>query len=174
METFDLFIVRHAKSDWSDNFTNDFDRPLAKRGEKSLPIITNWLDSQRIQPGLLISSPAKRAQQTAEAIIRELNIPEQQIVFDDRLYLASSDTLVAVLSEVAGVYKYPESVMLVGHNPGLENLVTLLCDDPLPYTKDGRLLTTGNVVQLRFEQSWKNIRAKQGRLINFIRPKELT
>jgi phosphohistidine phosphatase len=165
--------VRHAKSDWSDDFANDFDRPLAKRGKKSFSRITDWLISQHIKPDLLISSPAQRARQTSEAIIRKLHIPGQNISFDKRLYLAATDTLLEILVEAAHLPAHPESVMLVGHNPGLEDLVTLLCADPLPYTEDGKLLTTGNLVQLRFQQSWNNLRPKQGRLINFIRPKEL-
>ncbi|MCI0507934.1 MAG: histidine phosphatase family protein [Gammaproteobacteria bacterium] len=173
MKACDLFIVRHAKSSWSDEFASDFDRPLAKRGKKSLSAITDWLESQHIKPDLLISSPAKRAKQTSEAIIKKLHIPEQNISFDKRLYLAAADTLLEILTEVAHVPSHPESVMLVGHNPGLEELVTLLCADPLPYTEDGKLLTTGNIVQLRFQQSWNDLRPKQGRLINFLRPKEL-
>ncbi len=174
METRDLFIVRHAKSDWSDAMGSDFHRPLAKRGEKSLPVMTQWLQNQNIKPAVLFSSPAQRAKQTAEAIIGKLSISEQAIVFDKRLYLASVDTLLDVLSEAAELSPQPNSVMLVGHNPGLENLVLLLCADPLPYTADGKLLTTGNIVQLRFQQPWNELRAKQGQLINFVRPKELT
>ncbi|WP_455223458.1 SixA phosphatase family protein [Kaarinaea lacus] len=173
MDTYDLFIVRHAKSDWTNDVTNDFDRPLARRGEKSLPLIATWLRSHNIKPELLFSSPAKRAKQTADAIIRKLNIPQHSITFDKRLYLATTDTLVEVLAETAELSPPPASVMLVGHNPGLENLLLRLCADPLPYTEDGKLLTTGNVVQLRFNQSWDTLGTKQGQLVNFIRPKEL-
>jgi len=173
METRDLFIVRHAKSDWADALGSDFDRPLAKRGEKSLPVITQWLQNQNIKPEVLFSSPAQRAKQTAEAIIGKLHIPKQAIIFDKRLYLASVDTLLDVLAEAAELTPQPNSVMVVGHNPGLEHLVMVLCGDPLPYTSDGKLLTTGNVVQLRFKQSWNELPPKQGQLIHFIRPREL-
>jgi phosphohistidine phosphatase len=173
VKTHDLFIVRHAKSDWSNDFTNDFERPLARRGEQSLPVIADWLHAHHVMPELLISSPAQRAKQTAEAIFRRLQIPEKNAKFDKRLYLASTETLLEILTELADLTAQPDSVMLVGHNPGLENLVLLLCGDPLPYTSDGKLLTTGNIVQLRFKQSWGDLSAKQGQLVNFIRPKEI-
>jgi len=173
MDTYDLFIVRHAKSDWTNDVTNDFDRPLSRRGEKSLPLMSAWLYSQNIKPALVLSSPAKRARQTTEAIITKLHIPDHSITFDKRLYLAGTETLLEVLAETNALTTPPVSIMLVGHNPGLENLLLLLCADPLPYTNDGKLLTTGNVVQLRFKQPWNALGSKQGQLLNFIRPKEL-
>ena len=118
MEACDLLIVRHAKSDWSGDIAKDFDRPLAKRGKKTLSVIAEWLDSQHIKPDLLVSSPALRAKQTAQAIIEKLHIPDQTITFDDRLYLADTDILLEVLEEAAHSQPQPKSVMLVGHNPG--------------------------------------------------------
>jgi len=166
----DLFIVRHAKSDWSQAVSRDFDRPLTKRGEKDAPLIAKWLYDQNLSPDLLISSPAQRAKQTADAIIKQLQIPQQNISFDKRLYLASTEILLDVLSELNNDLL---SVMLIGHNPGLENLIIHLSHDPLPYKHDAKLLTTANVAHLRFKSAWNSIRPKQGQLINFIRPKDL-
>ena len=170
MSTRDLFIIRHAKSDWPQSVIRDFDRPLTNRGAKDAPLIARWLGDQNLTPDLLISSPAQRAKQTAEAIIGQLEIPQQKISFDKRLYLASTEILLNVMVELE---QDLTTVMLIGHNPGLENLIIHLSHDPLPYTHDAKLLTTANVVQLRFKSSWKSICPKQGRLINFIRPKDL-
>jgi len=173
MDTYDLFIVRHAKSDWTNDVSNDFDRPLARRGEKSLPLMSEWLHSHNIAPALVLSSPAKRAKQTAEAIVTKLQIPDHSLTFDKRLYLADAETLFEVLAETAALTPPPASIMLVGHNPGLENLLLFLCADSLPYTKDGKLLTTGNIVQLRINQPWNDLGSKTAHLVNFVRPKEL-
>ena len=170
MTTRDLFIVRHAKSDWSQAITKDFDRPLNKRGEKDAPLIAHWLDNQNHKPQIIISSPAQRAKQTANVIVNQLKIPQQNIFFDNRLYLASTETLIDVLSNLETDIA---AAMLIGHNPGLENLIIHLCGNPLPYEHDAKLLTTANVVQLRFNSSWKALRPKQGNLVNFIRPEDL-
>lgn len=170
MSTRDLFIVRHAKSDWSGALTKDFDRPLSERGEKDAPLIAKWLDAQIVTPDLLISSPAQRAKQTANAIIEQLQIPQQNVSFDKRLYLASTETLLNVLAELNHELT---TVMLIGHNPGLENLIIHLSHDPLPYKHDAKLLTTANIAQLRFKSTWKSIQPKDARLINFVRPREL-
>lgn len=166
----ELFIVRHAKSDWSQAVARDFDRPLTKRGEKDAPLIAKWLKEQHIKPELLISSPAQRAKQTADAIISQLQIPQQNISFDKRLYLASTDTLLDVLSELNHDLT---AVMLIGHNPGLENLIIHLSQDALPYKHDAKLLTTANVAQLRFKFAWNSIQPKEAQLINFVRPRDL-
>ncbi len=170
MKTRDLFIVRHAKSDWSHAVVSDYDRELSSKGEKDAPLIAKWLKNHDIIPEILVSSPAMRARQTADAIINQLSIAPQNIVFDKQLYLASIDTLLEVLSKMDNdVVK----VMLIGHNPGLENLVIHLCRDALPYQHDATLLTPANVVHLQFKSSWKSITPKSGQLINFIRPESL-
>lgn len=163
-------IVRHGKSDWTPGPATDFDRPLNERGEHDAPRIGQWLMSQNITPDFVISSPALRALQTTTAIAQQLQLPHQTIMHDRRLYLASVTTLLEVIREVSDRYQW---LMLVGHNPGLEGLLTRHCADPLPYTHSGKLITTANLVHLEFQQSWQNLGQRQGRLCNFIRPKAL-
>lgn len=170
MSSRDLFIVRHAKSDWSHTAVKDFDRPLNTRGEKDASLVAKWLYDQSLVPQLLFSSPATRAKQTANAIIEKLQIPQHNVIFNKRLYLASTDTLLNVICELDDDCS---SIMLIGHNPGLENLAIHLSQDPLPYMHDAKLLTTANVVQLHFKTTWKAVRPKQAQLISFIRPKDL-
>ncbi|MGD8568109.1 MAG: histidine phosphatase family protein [Gammaproteobacteria bacterium] len=166
----ELLIVRHGKSDWTPGPATDFDRPLNERGEQDAPRIGQWLVSQNITPDLIISSPALRALQTTTAIAQQLQLPEHSIIHDRRLYLASVATLLEVIAEIRDQY---QRVMLVGHNPGLEGLVTRFCADPLSYTHSGKLMTTANLVHLEFQQAWQNLGHRQGRLRHFIRPTAL-
>ena len=171
MTSRELLIVRHAKSDWSNNLASDIERPLNSRGEKDAPKIAKWIHSQQIVPDALLCSPARRAKQTANAIIEELKLPDTSVAFDKRLYLASLSTLLAVIAELGDSVK---TVMLVGHNPGLEELIFKLCDDHLPFAESGKLLTTANVVMLQFNCDWQNIGNTQGKLLHFIRPRDLS
>jgi phosphohistidine phosphatase len=134
------------------------------------PRLGRWLASVGITPAFIISSPARRAAQTTAAIAEQLGLSAQNIVHDRRLYLASVSSLVEVIGETSDS---SQSLMVVGHNPGLESLILKWCADPLPYTDNGKLLTTANLVHLRFQQSWQHIGDRQGRLQHFIRPKEL-
>ena len=171
MTSRELMIVRHAKSDWSNNLASDAERPLNTRGEKDAPRIAKWIRKHQLIPDILISSPALRAKQTANNIIDQLQLPETSVKFDNRLYLANTSTLLTVIAEVDDKYK---SVMLVGHNPGLEELIMKLSADQLPFTENGKLLTTANFVMLRFSCTWQKIIGQQGNLIHFIRPRDVS
>lgn len=171
MKSKELLIVRHAKSDWSLDPDNDFDRPLSATGASDAPRIGQWLASASLKPDLLITSPAKRAIDTAHAIADAIHIPGTDIIREPRLYLAGQETLLTVIAEISDRFV---SVMLVGHNPGLENLLIHLCNDPLPVADNGTLLSTGNVFQLRFQAHWENLAGQSGQLVNFLRPNSLT
>ena len=170
MTSRELLVVRHAKSDWSNNLASDIERPLNSRGEKDAPRVAKWIHSQQIVPDALLCSPARRAEQTANAIIEELKLPDTSAVFDKRLYLASLNTLLSVIAELSDNVK---TVMLVGHNPGLEELVLKLSANHLPFDDSGKLLTTANFVMLQFNCDWKKIGSTQGKLLHFIRPRDL-
>lgn len=111
-----LFLMRHAKSDWSDSDQSDFDRPLNKRGNSDAPRMATLLRCGCGLPDLVLSSPARRARQTAELIIDSAN-PADTLRFDERLYLADSSTLSQV---VRSAEEYCESVLVIAHNPGME------------------------------------------------------
>jgi len=119
-----LFVMRHAKSDWSGPEAADFDRPLNKRGRKDVPrmarLIRDLSSTAAGIPGVL-SSPAARARETAEGIAASL---EASIVYDDRLYGAGPDALSGVLS---GLAPQLASCLVVAHNPGLEDWISSLC-----------------------------------------------
>jgi len=111
-----LTLVRHAKSDWSLAGQADWDRPLNKRGQRDAPEMARRLRSRRLRPDLILSSPAVRAVSTAAVMARELKVPPEQLLQDERLYLATPADLLAVIRERGGEARH---VMVFGHNPGM-------------------------------------------------------
>lgn len=114
-----LTIVRHAKAADPAAFDDDFDRPLTERGVRDAQLVGKILDN--VDPAIdhWIASPALRALQSA-TILRDENHAKGEILYVTEAYLASSDVLLSILRAVAGTYQH---VALVGHNPGLEELV---------------------------------------------------
>lgn len=157
-----LFILRHAKSSWDDANLADFDRPLNKRGLKTAPLVGEMIRKNKFEINSIISSPAKRAEQTAN-LVKEAAQIEADIRFDDRIYEASPRRLLEIASELDDKIN---SAMLVGHNPGLEGLLKLL-------TQKVEAMPTAAlaVVDLKIE-SWKEIRIDCCDLRTVIRPKD--
>lgn len=154
-----LLIMRHAKSDWSAEGT-DFDRPLNKRGRQAVPLVARLLRAVEEKPRLILSSPAARARQTAEGLAAALGSCD--LVFDPRLYLAPPQTLGAVLG---GQDDRGDPLLVVGHNPGLEEWLALLGGGAC------RLPTAG-VAALEVEaERWTEVRAGGGRLRWFFVPR---
>ena len=120
-----LILLRHAKSDWS-TAAADIDRPLAERGRRQAPDAGRWLAANIDSIGLAVVSPASRARSTWELVTAELDVPTRTLI-DDRLYGASEDELLAVVRDLPDDV---ETAVLVGHNPGLEDLATLLSGEP--------------------------------------------
>ncbi|MDP6775588.1 MAG: histidine phosphatase family protein [Candidatus Latescibacteria bacterium] len=118
-----LYLVRHAKSSWSDPELADIDRPLNKRGKRDAPAAGERLKKRKVRPDLIVSSPAKRARRTAGAIAEEIGFPGKNIATDDAVYHASS---VELLSVIRGFDDAHGEVMMFGHNPGFTDLASLL------------------------------------------------
>jgi phosphohistidine phosphatase len=121
-----LLLLRHAKSVKNDGTLVDFDRSLNDRGKDDAKLIGNFLGEQKIVPDLVLSSPAKRARRTTELVLNAADwnrTPE----FDERIYDASLYRLLNIVSEIDTANAV---VMLVGHNPGFEELLAALTDQP--------------------------------------------
>lgn len=130
-----LYIWRHAKSSWTDPGTADHDRPLNERGERNAPFMAR-LFKQRGEPlDLLVSSGAKRARDTAMHMARELGLTVQQFIIEDELYHASVPVL---MKRIQTLPAHAQRVMLVGHNPGLTELIDHLSGEDI-----GNLPTCG-------------------------------
>jgi phosphohistidine phosphatase len=116
-----LVVVRHAKSDWPEGVPDDR-RPLASRGRRNAPAVGRWLGDNVGRIDLAVCSPALRARQTWELAAAELASPPP-VTTDERVYAASADTLRGVVQDLPDD---AATVALVGHNPGLQDLVELL------------------------------------------------
>lgn len=115
-----LTLIRHAKSSWADPQMNDFDRPLNKRGERDLPQMAQRVrDEFHLVPDRLLTSGAQRALTTAEALADTLELPPEQFRILPELYESCTATLLHVLQQQPDHYHH---LMVVGHNPGLEEL----------------------------------------------------
>lgn len=118
-----LLIIRHAKSSWDNSIVNDIDRPLNDRGKRDAPAMAQRLIKTNVRIGLFVSSPAKRARNTAALFIREYGRPEKEILFIPELYHASVQTFKETVSALDEKY---DSVALFSHNPGITAFVNTL------------------------------------------------
>ena len=116
-----LIIIRHCKSSWSDLTLNDFDRPLNNRGIQDGNLMSKELSKKIDNVDLLISSSSKRTRLTADFFIESIKI--NKISFIDDLYHSSSENIINKLKKISNTH---ESIMLIGHNPGLTDLVNKL------------------------------------------------
>jgi len=159
-----LYLVRHAKSSWDEPNSNDFDRPLNKRGEHDAPIIATLLKEKKVEPDYIISSPAKRATTTAEIFAKQFHYDHKKIFTDERIYEAAMRELTIVVREISDEHNI---VMLFGHNPGMFNFANLLGNQFIPD------LPTCSVVGLELKiDSWKDLERHCGKILLFEYPKK--
>src|SRR5688572_22674308 len=114
-----LLVLRHAKSSWNDPALDDHERPLNERGRRDAPRMGELVREYGLIPDIVISSDAVRAQLTAEAVAEAARYAGE-ILLDQRLYIASPADILSLLRTVR---ENAETIMIVGHNPGLEELV---------------------------------------------------
>jgi len=165
-----LLLLRHAKSDWDAGAASDFDRPLSKRGKKDALRMGRWMRAENLAPDCVIASPAHRARDTALRVCEELAIPEQDVHFDSRIYEADVPTLLAVLGECP---HRCHDVMLVGHNPGIADLLAWLWGANLVLPEDRKLMPTATLARLRMPREWTRLERGSGRAIVLTRPRSL-
>ena len=167
----ELLILRHAKSDWTSGPASDFDRPLAKRGKKDAPRVGEWLYREGLVPDMVISSSAERARQTAVKVCKSMDFKKKNIQWDDKVYEAGVTDLLNVLARCP-----PEerAVLLVGHNPGLEDLVCYLAVDEVEEPSDGKLLPTAALARLEMPDDWTALEAGCAQLVSVTRPRKLS
>lgn len=168
-----LALFRHAKSDWSDPRLGDFDRPLAPRGIKAAPRMARAMKGLGLAPDLVLCSEALRTRQTWDLAAPEIGAAARLVV-RRALYLAAPGEL---LEAVRGVEPETETLMLIGHNPGMENLAAALAgpdSDPAAVQRMGRKFPTAALAVLTFEiAAWRNAAPGTGRLTHFLQPRDL-
>jgi phosphohistidine phosphatase len=158
-----LYLLRHAKSSWDDLALPDRDRPLAARGRKAAERMGDHLRERRIEPDLVLCSPARR---TRETVARLRLPPRVQVEFEEGLYAAEADVL---LARVRALGDDASAVLLVAHNPGLQALaIELVGDGGAPFAEK---LPTGALVVLEVEVPWSAL--ERARLAEYVTPREL-
>jgi phosphohistidine phosphatase len=168
-----LFLLRHAKSRWKDESLADVDRPLSRRGRDAAARLAEHLRKNFIRPALLLCSPAERTTETLDRIRGALT-DETTIRLDRGIYLASPETLLKLLRRVDDAHP---SVMVIGHNPGLERLAHALASNTTdaPYHRMTAKFPTGALATLSLTiDRWKAIEPGCGTLDAFTTPKDLT
>jgi len=145
-----LLVLRHGKSDWNID-ASDLGRPLKNRGKRDAQRMGAWLQQQDLVPDFIISSPAERTKNTAEKLAKATGLTANHVHYDARIYEADLTDLKNVLSDC------PDSaarVLLIGHNPSLENLIENLHQGELQKSKDGKLLPTATLAILTMPEHW--------------------
>ncbi|MGH0033067.1 MAG: SixA phosphatase family protein [Myxococcota bacterium] len=168
----DLYLLRHAKSDWGDDRQDDHDRPLAPRGERACAAVGPELGRGSPPPRLALCSSARRAVDTLERVLAHLT-PTPPLRIENDLYLASTSQLFEAL---AGLDDALDAVLMVGHNPGLQAFALDLAGegDRDAYDRLRHKLPTAGLVHLRFPaERWRDVGPGSGRLVRFVTPKEL-
>ena len=164
-----LLVLRHGKSDWSTGL-EDFHRPLVSRGRLGSRKMGAWIRHQDLLPDTVLSSPAERARMTTVHACKAMGVSLDSVRWDERLYEASVEQH---LSALADCPKTAQLVMLVGHNPGLEELVEYLAAGEVAIPADGKLLPTSALAQLETTGDWKGLARGCARIIAVTRPAEV-
>jgi len=160
-----LYLVRHAKSTREYPELTDFERPLNIRGRIDAPVMSELLKKLGVAPDIIMSSPANRALATARLFAEHLHYPLNKIRVIEEIYEAWRENLVDVLKIIDSD---KSSVILIGHNPGLQLLAEFLCDFP------HENIPTCGVVGLELQiEDWAEIKEKCGKLMFFEFPKKL-
>ena len=119
-----LFIIRHAKSDWGDFTLPDFERPLNERGKADAPVMAKRLLSKKIKIDAFISSPARRAKKTCKLFCKEFHIDDNEIIFIEKLYNAQVEIFFETILSLDNKF---EQVAIFAHNPGVTDFANRLC-----------------------------------------------
>ena len=158
-----LYLVRHAKSSWTDDSLSDIDRPLNGRGRKSAPEMGMRLRQQGHRPDFIISSPANRAYSTACLIAKELDFDEADIVTHKNMYFAGLISITNMLEKLDDHY---QKVMIVGHNPVMTSLMNTLANTSTIN------MPTCAIAMIGFDiASWTELDSVDGNLLGYDYPK---
>ena len=160
-----LFLVRHAKSDWTDHEFNDFERPLNQKGLRNAPIMAQRLKILNIPVEKILASPANRAITTAQIFAEFLDFPVQKIIKVPELYQADTK---AFLNTINQLPLEAHTVMIFGHNPTITDMIEYLADH-----KIDKLPTTG-IAMIAFDlDDWKMVGRDSGELKMLDYPKKI-
>jgi phosphohistidine phosphatase len=164
-----LYLLRHAKSSWKDVSLADHDRPLAGRGRRASKAIAGHLRDRGIEPDLVLCSTARRARETLDRIAPALGTTAIEI--EPGLYGASAPEL---LDRLRSIPDEIESVMLIGHNPAMEELAIDLARPSPAASELAARYPTGALATLTFPAStWRELRHATAELVELVKPRDL-
>ena len=168
-----LGLLRHAKSDWDDTSQRDFDRGLNARGRKGASVIGRHIRSHGIMWDRVIASPAVRVRLTLEG-----GLPELPVIYDERLYLASFDTIVETIEAHAGSgAEEADTILISGHNPGLQDVLLELVapgkENALFREAVVKFPTAAYAVLECDIARWADLKRYCAGLVHFVRPRDL-
>lgn len=159
----DLLLLRHAKA--SRGAENDLERPLTRRGRRDASRIGRWMKSEGLVPDLVIGSPSRRTRETADLVLEELGLPPDDVRWDERVYAADVPALLEVL---AGCPADARRVLVVGHNPGFEELVRHLGGATAREPEKGKFLPTGALARLSVDSPWPGLGANSAPVVAIV------
>lgn len=163
-----ILLLRHAKSSWEDSSLDDFDRPLAKRGLKDAPRMGDFAKETGYIPDLIVSSPAERAKQTTRLFCKSAGLDDEHVQWEEDFYYGSCFDY---LQAVQGCGNEVETVMLVGHNPKMEEMASLLSSDQNNYI--ARMPTAALVCFEHPAMKWSQVKEGTARIKWMVIPKLL-
>jgi phosphohistidine phosphatase len=165
-----LYLLRHAKSSWDDPMLADHDRPLAPRGRRAARVMAEHLRRKRITPELVLCSTSRRTRETLQRIAPGLG-EDADIQIEPKLFAASAAALLELLHEVPGEV---ESVMLIGHNPGIQDLAHSLASAGSESARVRARFPTAALATLELNGSWRALATGSAELVSLVEPKELS
>ena len=162
-----LYLLRHAKSSWDEATIPDRERPLSSRGRRACQLVAEHLRREQITPELVLCSSATRTRETLELIAPGFGLPVEAL-FEDRLYGASAAEL---LARLRAVDESVASLLLIGHNPAIQDLARSLVRTPAK-ALEGKFPTAA-LATLVVTSSWNPLAAGSATLLAFVKPREL-
>lgn len=166
-----LYLLRHAKSSWADAELDDYDRPLAKRGRRATKRLARYMRRAGIRPALVLCSSARRTRQTLKLLKPALR-GKPKLHIEDSLYGADS---AALLRRLRRLPKRADSVLLIGHNPGLQELALALVRPGAERERMMQRFPTGALAALRIGKAgWRRLSKGDAALAGYLTPTELT
>jgi phosphohistidine phosphatase len=159
-----LILMRHAKSSWKEPELTDHERPLNKRGQKDAPRMGRLLKDKKLVPDLIFSSTAERARQTVEGLVEKSGF-KNKVEYVESLYMAEPSVIIETIKNTPDKV---DSILVVGHNPGLEGLVQIL-------GRKVESLPTGSIARISLPiDHWEELTlATEGKLKDNFHPRDL-
>ena len=170
---FELLLMRHAKSDWSI-YAADIDRPLNSRGRRDARFMGAYLNQHNLIPDRMVVSAAQRTRETASLLLENLPVPGDRLIIDKELYLADRETLCEIIELYGRASpRSGQRLMILAHNPGMDDVVRYLSSSGPPFSSSGKLMTTSAVARFHLDSPAAVNKPGQGKLISLLRPKEI-